>query len=575
MTERNKNKEEKKVISIYQIDTRLNELKKDEKNAWENLQEIVEKSKYNPEIKVLKNSFLSNYDVKCYKLSNSNSVGWKNFVEEFLEQPLEISSIKSHGILLLIKPKNQFDTIYAITFGNLPYFVIQNYIDTNFGLDILSRIIAPNSNTVKSAKGQNVVGSTQGQLSIYRQLHSLSDIEDFGRIFQELNASVTKEALEQFGIETEKDFKNCCAKSSFQIKTSITPGTIEKYICGCEYAKTQPAQPINSSRQLDKKKEKDLIEKLITIKIQELWLEIQKKEIFPLCHKDFDKYINANIYKCRYNRIEKEFSIDDTLTNVIEAFDIKKEEFDRFLKTAQIASYNEEDKLITQDKILNHLFLELEVEHEGNKQKYFILNGDIYKLQESFLESLNNKIKKYKSKDIFNQKPLLKKWNKGKTETYFNQLHEKDDATIVIHPYKYNNVELCDLIKFDEKEVCLYFIKDGFEGSIRDLSYQVYNTAKIIEADINSNWGFLESFYDIFSSKYPDKIMLSKSDFIELFNSKDIKYVFAFCDKNNRNLQENPETFGSNIAKFALIDLVQKMNFIDNGSLKIEQIESI
>ena len=127
MTETNKTKEEKKVISIYQINTQLNELKKDEKNTWENLQEIVETSKYNPEIKVLKNSFLNNYDVKCYKLSNTNSVGWKNFVEEFLEQPLEISSIKSHGILLLIKPKNQFDTIYAITFGNLPYFIIQNW----------------------------------------------------------------------------------------------------------------------------------------------------------------------------------------------------------------------------------------------------------------------------------------------------------------------------------------------------------------------------------------------------------------------------------------------------------------
>ena len=61
----------------------------------------------------------------------------------------------------------------------------------------------------------------QGQLSIYRQLHSLSDIEDFGRIFQELNASIKKDVLEKFGISTDKNFKNCCAKSSFQIKTSI------------------------------------------------------------------------------------------------------------------------------------------------------------------------------------------------------------------------------------------------------------------------------------------------------------------------------------------------------------------
>ena len=170
---------------------------------------------------------------------------------------------------------------------------------------------------------------------------------------------------------------------------------------------------------------------------------------------------------------------------------------------------------------------------------------------------------------------FLNQWKGCQSETDFNNSHNNDENTIIIHPYTLNNIELCDLIKYNEKEVYLFFVKDGFEGSIRDLSYQVYNTAKIIEADINSNWDFLEKFYDNFSSKYPDKIILSKYDFIELFKSKEIKYVFVFCDKNNRNLQENPETFGSNIAKFALIDLVQKMNFIDNGALKIKQIESI
>lgn len=575
MTETNKTKEEKKVISIYQINTQLNELNKGGKNAWENLQEIVETSKYNPEIKVLKNSFLNNYDVKCYKLSNTNSVGWKNFVEEFLEQPLEISSIKSHGILLLIKPKNQFDTIYAITFGNLPYFIIQNYIDTNFGLDILSRIIASNTNAVKSAKGQNVVGSTQGQLSIYRQLHSLSDIEDFGRIFQELNASITKEALEKFGIETEKDFKNCCAKSSFQIKTSIPVVAIEKYIQGCEYARTQPAQPINSSRQLDKKKEKELIDRIITSKIQELWQEIQRGEKLDLCHKDFDKYINANSYKCKYNRDEKEFLITDLLADLLNKFAIGEQELDTFLKTAQIMSYNDENQVLTQDKVIKHLFLEHEGEYECNRQKYFILNGDIYQLQEPFLESLNDKIKKYKSKNLFLETSFLKQWEKYQNETDFNNSHKKDENTIVIHPYTLNNIELCDLIKYNEKEVYLFFVKDGFEGSIRDLSYQVYNTAKIIETDINSNYKYLEAFYDAFSLNYPDEINLSKLEFIELFKLKNIKYVFAFRDKKNRSLLKKPEAFGSNIAKFALIDLVQKMNFIDNGALKIEQIECV
>ena len=103
----------------------------------------------------------------------------------------------------------------------------------------------------------------------------------------------------------------------------------------------------------------------------------------------------------------------------------------------------------------------------------------------------------------------------------------------------------------------------------------MYNTAKIIENDINSNFEFLKNFYDAFKLKYPDKINMNKAVFINLFITKSIRYVFAFRVKDNKKLYEMPEQFSSNIAKFALVDLVQKMNFIDNGSLKIEQIESI
>ena len=191
------------------------------------------------------------------------------------------------------------------------------------------------------------------------------------------------------------------------------------------------------------------------------------------------------------------------------------------------------------------------------------------------MESLNDKIKKYKSKNLFLETSFLKQWEKYQNETDFNNSHKKDENTIVIHPYTLNNIELCDLIKYNEKEVYLFFVKDGFEGSIRDLSYQVYNTAKIIETDINSSYKYLEAFYDAFSLNYPDEINLSKLEFIELFKLKNIKYVFAFRDKKNRSLLKKPEAFGSNIAKFALIDLVQKMNFIDNGALKIEQIECV
>lgn len=564
-------KDAKKVISIYKIDSQLEELNKDEKNAWENIQDAIQGCSYNPEILSLKSDFITKYDRICYKLKCKSPIGWKKYVESFLENNLSIAESTTNSILLLLKPKEQSKDIFVIGFGNLAYFAIQKYIDANFGLNILSRIIEPNSNIVKSAKGQNVVGSTQGQLSIYRQLHSLSDIEDFGRIFQELNASIKKEYLEKFGIETDKNSKNCCAKSSFQIKTSIKSDTIEKYIDGCLEALELPAQPINSSRQLDKKKEKDLIVKIQNEISKKLWLSVIAEENIEICHKDFDKYLNADSYKCIYNRKCEEIYFETSLKGLKDLFNIEENKFYDFLRLAKIISYDAEDKQLTSDSLFNHLFAEYDELIGEQYQKYFMLNGNIYKLENAFIYSLNTKIENFKNKDLFIE-GILNSWQKDMEEGNYNESYLDKNGYIVVHPYKHKNIELCDLIKYDETDLYLYFVKDGFSGTIRDLSYQVFNTAKIIENDKNSNYNFLNEFYDAFKNNYSDRINLSKDEFINLF-TKNIKYVFAFRDKNNKFLKDNPNLFRSNIAKFSLIDLVQKMSTIDNGSLKIEQIK--
>ena len=63
-------------------------------------------------------------------------------------------------------------------------------------------------------------------------------------------------------------------------------------------------------------------------------------------------------------------------------------------------------------------------------------------------------------------------------------------------------------------------------------------------------------------------------NFINLFRNKTIKYVFAFRDENNRSLKDSPEEFKSNVAKFALVELEEKMRQLDKSELKILQIKN-
>ena len=568
-----KNENQKKMISIYKLDTSLEDLNLDEKTPWINFITIVKGyNNYFPEELNLQQNFLEKFDRVAFKLQSHNSASWVDFVNEFLQNKIDKKDVKSysHSFLLLIKPKNQENDIFAITFGSLAYYVIQNYIDKDFGLDILSRIIEPNTKIIKSTKGQTVVGATQGQRSVYRQLHTLDDVEDFGKIFQELNVSITKEALNKFGISTEQDFKNCCAKSSFQIKTSIPTSTIENYIDGCLFAKTYPPQAINSTKLLDKKKDEKLISEIIDNVISKTWNDVNQGDAFDLCHKKFDNYIEAEDYKTYYNGKKISIEYGTTLNNLIDRFKINKENFKIFLKKTKIRSFDSDDKKLTEDNLFNHLFLEY---IDENNIKYFILNGSIYKIEEIFLDSLNNKIKNLDNNKRFLNNDVYPEWG-NIDETEYNNKFNDLDGYVVLHKLLYNNLEICDIFGYKQEDLYLYFVKDGFKGTIRDLSYQIYNTAKLIENSINTDCKLINEFYNKYKETLEQHFTTSEA-FINIFKTKPIKYVFAFRDKNNRSLKDNPSVFQSNVAKFALVDLEEKMRQLDKSELKILQIKNM
>ena len=132
-------------------------------------------------------------------------------------------------------------------------------------------------------------------------------------------------------------------------------------------------------------------------------------------------------------------------------------------------------------------------------------------------------------------------------------------------------------MRIENENLYLYFVKDKFSATIRDLAYQIYTTAKIIENNKNSDYEDLIDFCHKFKqdSEYAERTNLDETQLLDLFKTKSIKYVFMFRDESNRSLENNPQEFNSNIAKFALIDLVQKMNLLDRASILIEQVNTI
>jgi len=97
---------------------------------------------------------------------------------------------------------------------------------------------------------------------------------------------------------------------------------------------------------------------------------------------------------------------------------------------------------------------------------------------------------------------------------------------------------------------------------MRDLTSQVFTSANRIKEDIDSDKSYLKELYAKMQAKEEYKNQISSEDeFLAIFDKK-LHFILAVKDKSNRELK-NIEQFSSNIAKFALNELIKNMKSID------------
>ena len=126
-----------------------------------------------------------------------------------------------------------------------------------------------------------------------------------------------------------------------------------------------------------------------------------------------------------------------------------------------------------------------------------------------------------------------------------------------------DNVEIADLIYWDEDNVYLMCNKARFDGSgSRDLTNQMWAAANYFQNKMNSSikTSFLEIYYEIISERYQKNkhnVPLSMRDFKKLFNKK-VSFVAGYM--TGYTLQSK-----SLYAKYLTIDSYKKMNDMGYG----------
>ncbi len=592
--------EEKLQISVYRINNESDLFPEDGNHFSSIVEHIKTKGFNNQNI----NNSNSDYQIELFYKKNPLNPKWKDFLSMVVEDKQDIlkkdqSWAESFVMILL---KNSTNNLYVVVGGLLGYHAIEDFIDDDFGVDILSRLITKEDKILKYVKEKSVMGGILGTTKFFRKNYNFFENDSFGKIYQELKTSLNKDMLQnQFGFSLDdiKEESTCIAKSSFRINKSINLDQLFQVISGCEYVLENPNNDsnlkpisINNVEKIVKKRNLELVENLEDELLDQLWRKYNEEEGslgFDLCHKEFEQYLTASKYVVKKNLSENNLFGDFEFKELNDIYDLfkqikktentptNKNDFIELMRVLKIYSYGEENQRypLTKGWVLNHIFGDVSLK----EQKYFLIDNVWYRIKDSFIKELNESCQSFFKNNYCGK--LDKQWNHPQEgeDQYIQKYiaaNSKNDRTIILHKITPDYVEPCDVLLWDDVNAYLFHIKAGFTNNMRDLCSQIFIAANKIKQDLNSSKDYIAKIYDQVQSKkisendYLKSIgaqtdNITKEEFIEILSSKKLIFVLSVLDvgANQRDLKINMSDFNSSIAKFSLQELVKGMKGID------------
>ncbi len=598
MPEDNKDKVQ---IAVYQLDRSLFPA---ESTFDETVDSIItdfnsrvdEENRFQPE--TLTDIEDSDVKVKVFFASKLRIPKWRPFLSGILPDtsPLLKGKNIDASFIAFIGHK---DHIFAIS-GGQGNFTVQEYVNANFGLDILTRLIQKDSKVIKSLQDRGVTGSVLGSTKFFRGDHKLTDEDQFGKIYKLIKAGLTKETLmQEFGFpEAEaKKAAGCLAKTSFQINKAIDFQSLLRIVKSISTI-LERAENFSVNRVIllsnRGKRNKELIKNLDTALIADLYAKYQSDEVadYDFCHKDFEKYLTASKYvvmKAWKNEVAS-FSELESLTSLfaelktLSAVDVRNvTAFGEAISTIKIKSFDADDVQLTQGSILEHVHGEILLEGKT----YFLIDGSWYQIHPGFIDDLNRDLKDLLTQSL-DTELIKEKFDLSQNENIFNAKFIGKEGHITLDRVILENIEICDVMEFAGDDVNLIHVKKGFNNSIRELASQVLISAKRLQADIKSDSSYLDGLETKITSSATSKDGYFQAVGGQTIPAGGLKGLFqvegkrkraSFClafvdDAASERDINNVEDFQSNIAKFSLIELAKDLRK-EGVDLKIIQLKRI
>lgn len=482
---------------------------------------------------------------------------WYGMIGNIIEEDIDLSNTHISYILSYLKD----DNIFLLT-GGLGSNYISEYTQKNYGLYLLPKIMKENSPAIKSVLENKMSGNRLSSKHSNRNVTTINIENDMSSIFRELSLEIDKEMIELLGIEVDENKKiknlNLIAKDSFVIRKSIS---IENLIVVLNKLIDIEKNDDNFSLGyfIDAKKNGYSYKKLNELFIQYLMHGIG--ENFILVGDEYSEYcFGGNLYVVQDNeqntvyKSDIPITINDLYKNCLPE-PITKASIERLLKYSLVV-YNDKEIILYPTKIKQ--CMQGYIENE-NRQPFFLFNDKWLMFDNNFIDNLDREFKNNYAQMIKIDKKLrdiLSNYDTSLTEDAYNKTFKDSTEIILAHTILSNNIELADLIYFDEENLYLIHNKLKFQGNgARDVLNQILTSAEFINHYLMEKKSLLEKYYEDILEKYPNNKIkdISKDEFIDLFSKTNVYYVAGFM----HNLSDSTD---SNYAKYITIDTNKKLN---------------
>lgn len=435
---------------------------------------------------------------------------------------------------------------YAVT-GGYGSNLINKFIEKNFGLYLIPKVIDENNPVVKTIIQNNLLGNQTATQKTNKQSTSISLEQDMSSIFRQLNVEVGRDIAEELGIEFDQDEAenkkvNIMNKDSIVVRRSISISELKVLIENIHALEDEKDNFALNYLVLARKKRiknADLFEKLLQ----------------TLSDKEFDRFIlTGDDYTAFYTGADQYVLADETgqelirqanpitFTDVVSLIPGQK-----YTKTA-LRTMLKQWSISTFDNVGTPILYKLSVfdaiqgfiEFGERGMPCYLFNGLWYVFDDKFGHVLTKEFEDFfdnQSKVVEDLTKTFSLRNASPNENAYNSWLQNNPDIIVSHTVLKEYVEIADAIFWDDTTIYLMHNKAKFDGSgVRDVTNQVLTSAEYLQQNLarHDRLQFLENYYDSIKEKYDaagKKLEITKADFMQVLSSgRPIKYIIGYID---------------------------------------------